>query len=180
MLTRYLVSQHFGKVAAQVTMNGSAGIVHLELELPRKRVLECVFDRSRMYEIVRPDEKAAELAIRLAVAQARKLGLHAPRREIPDLIDLKLDIAPWRGDLTLEPFGGATTGIEKLAVIKSLRRQYSMQERRRDKQMCKEVDRGVKLQSKHGAQAALDFLTQKRIPDHVVLRVVSCAAFRRK
>ncbi|MEJ7808702.1 MAG: hypothetical protein WKG03_22625, partial [Telluria sp.] len=60
-----------------------------------------------MHELARPDENTAELAIRLAVAQARKLGLQAPRREIPDLIDLKLDIPPWRGDLTLEPFGGA-------------------------------------------------------------------------
>ena len=180
MLTRYLVSQYFGKVAAQVTMDGSEGIVHLELELPRKRVLECAFDRSRIREIVRADEKAAELAIRLAVAQARKLGLHAPRREVPAPIELKFDIQPWRGDLTLEPFGGATTGIDNLAARKSLPGKFSMQERRTNKQMSREVDRGVKLHGKHGAKAALDFLTQQGIPDHIVLRVVSCAAFRRK
>lgn len=180
MKIRYLVSQHFGRVTAQVTIGGNVGIVHLELEVPCQRLVHYQFDYSRVQQIVRPGEDVAELAIRLAVAQARRLGLYAPGREVSEPIELKLGVQSWLGDLTLEPFGGATTGIEALAKKQSARRKTARQERRSDQQTCKAVELGIRLCNKYGAEAAHDFLAQLGIPNRIVLRVVVDADFRRK
>lgn len=180
MKTRYLVSQHFGRVTAQVTIDGLAGTVQLEFEIPRQRLVHYQFDTLRVQQVLRPGQDVAELAIRLAVAQARRLGLYVPGREICEPIALNLGVQPWLGDLTLEPFGGATTGIEALARTQSARRHQDRQERRSDKQTCKAVDRGLRLRNRQGEEAALDFLAQRGIPEHIVQRVVSDADSRRK
>lgn len=97
-------------------------------------------------------------------------------------VPLELDITgqPWIGDLTGEPYVGATTGIEELSKTQRARLGKSCHERRRDMGMQEAVERGLALQKGNSGNAALVFLADRGIPEHIALRVLSCAAFRRK
>jgi hypothetical protein len=42
------------------------------------------------------------------------------------------------------------------------------------------IQKGITLQKLRGDLSAVEYLKENGIPEHTVLRVVSCAAFRRK
>ncbi len=51
---------------------------------------------------------------------------------------------------------------------------------RSDTTLARTVDDGVLLLLAKGRQAAESYLHYQQVPQHVVLRVLACAAFRRK
>lgn len=176
---RYLVSQYFGKIVARVESAPLKSTVALEVELPVPRTLQFVFVQGRLSPLARMDDGVHDLAIRIAIAQARKMRLHlAPcARNGPHRLDE--NTRPWLGDLMSEPYGGATAGVERLALSKAA--DITMQaDRRINMALCTAVERGVAAQKRQGADAAILLMADHGVPDHVMLRVVSCAAFRRK
>lgn len=51
---------------------------------------------------------------------------------------------------------------------------------RSDARLAQLIETGIEMGASQGRRAAESFLRKAQVPDHVVLRVLSCAAFRRK
>jgi hypothetical protein len=112
-LTRHLVSQHFGRVVAQVNIDENGhGIVHLFLERPHHLAIEFTFAARAAERIFGSAMAWQEMVVRLAVSQAHKLHLREQINVGWRVEPLHLEGQPWVGDLLLAPFGGATHGLD--------------------------------------------------------------------
>jgi hypothetical protein len=112
-LTRHLVSQHFGRVVAQVDIDENRhGIVHLFLERPLHLAIEFTFSSRAVARIFGDAPSWKDMVVRLAVTQAHKLHLRQHISIGWRTEPLNLDGQPWVGDLLLAPFGGATQGLD--------------------------------------------------------------------
>ena len=60
------------------------------------------------------------------------------------------------------------------------REQNDGVERRADAALAQRVNFGLKVYLSEGPQAAESYLRGQQVPGHVVLRVLACAAFRRR
>ena len=111
--TRHLVSQHFGRVVAQVDIDENRhGTVHLFLERPHHLAVEFTFAASAVERIFSEALSWQEMAVRLAVSQAHKLYLRHQISIEWRAEPLNQDGQPWVGDLLLTPYGGATQGLD--------------------------------------------------------------------
>lgn len=110
---KYFVSQHFGKSLVTVELGNSGGTVVLGLSCPAALKVKYTFGKERLAQFVQQADRLAEMAARIAIQQSHRLfgnkGLHADEAEVRELA---LDTAPWIGDLTDAPYGGATAGYE--------------------------------------------------------------------
>lgn len=57
---------------------------------------------------------------------------------------------------------------------------FDGQDQRKNHMLAQSVDAGMLLYSIEGRAAAETYLVLQQVPQHVVLRVLECAAFRRK
>jgi hypothetical protein len=115
-LTRYLISQYFGKARVVVQPDaGDVGVVRLYCELTQGLMYQ--FSFSVQAPCLRADHAAAsaELAARLAIAQAQAACRQCGTPTEAVSCRLRTDLHPWHGDLLLEPYGGATSGIQAAA-----------------------------------------------------------------
>lgn len=68
--------------------------------------------------------------------------------------------------------------VDTLAPDESMR--FEQHERRGDGVAAALIEAGIDLERRQGRLAAINFLLERNVPHHVILRVLSCAAFRRK
>lgn len=116
-LTRHLVSQHFGRVVAQVDWDERRhGIIQLSLERPHHLATEFTFSGEVLQRIFDHAVSWKEMAVRLAVSQAHKLYLKHRASIMRQAAPLSLEVSPWVGDLLTAPYGGATLGLESTAA----------------------------------------------------------------
>lgn len=73
----------------------------------------------------------------------------------------------------------SSCGMEEKFKIEE-RRDTEVADRRQAEAQFVIVERGVELQRSAGDTAAVAFMLGNRIPQHVLLRVLSCSSFRRK
>lgn len=111
---RHFVSQRFGKstVAIDIRDDG-VGAVWIALPGPEKKTAMFSFEPDRVAQMFADPLERPEMVMRIAIQQAHKM--FAQNGE-PGLFDapvaLVLGTAPWIGDLTIAPYGGATQGYE--------------------------------------------------------------------
>ena len=119
------------------------------------------------------------MAIRYGVAHAHTLYEKSKTEFCSVRIDvvLNLQLRPWIGDLMSEPYGGVTSGVEKAICAEDT---ATKKERRTDRLSSVIVERAVYAGQLYGKQAATDLMRESFMPEHTILRVTSCAAFRRK
>lgn len=177
--TYHLLAQKLGKLIACVEVGNRNGTVVLCRETGVGPPIEFAFDPSRIAPLARPGESVGEVAIRIAVAQARKRRLFADGVRFTSPVALNASIAPWIGDLASEPYGGATFGFEQRDQPRHCM-NWAEPERRIDSVRAAAVEKALRLLKRRQADEARGLLTRHDVPDHVVLRVASCAAFRRK
>lgn len=115
-IVKYLVSQHFGRIAAVVEFNESrtTGTVHLVAETPA--LLDITLSVDPRGSNSRMMNSLVELTVRQAMAQVLKLAKKSVT--IPTTSTLEFGTHPWIGDLFDEPYGGATAGIRMLEIRK--------------------------------------------------------------
>jgi hypothetical protein len=156
------------------------GCVQLEVGMPVARLITFTFIPARLAPFVSEGERLESQAVRHAMAQARKLNASALMDRDVGPVELELSAHPWVGDLMSRPYGGATFGVESRAKKRPDRGNPGARDRRSDRSACQLVERAVDVQKAHGEHVAKAMLNREGIPDHIALRVVSCAAFRRK
>ena len=113
-------------------------------------------------------EVNSELILRRAIAQVHRFLSNAAAE--PETA-LRLDLAPWIGDLNEVPVGGGTLGYQRSAA-----------QERRILRGCLDtsVEQGVLLHQSKGRPAARIFLQSENVPPSVIRRVLSNSVARRK
>ncbi len=112
-LTRHLVSQHLGRVVAQVEIDQHGhGAVQLTMERAPHITIPYTFAAADVQRIFGSAPTWKEMVVRLAVAQAHRLPLRDQITIARRAEALDLDKPPWVGDLSRLPYGGATHGLE--------------------------------------------------------------------
>lgn len=106
---RFLMSQHFGQVEARVELDGlPGGTVSLSGNSLKDQPLQFEFSTQALKRVFGDAVDWKEMVIRLAVSQAHKMpDRPAEQGRIP----LEVEAPPWLGDLTSEPYAGATYGV---------------------------------------------------------------------
>ena len=156
-------------------------VAELCIELPTELSLKFACDSAGLVSPKNGQQNYGELTIRLAVAHAHSIY----EKSHPDFFAwdgvLVIDptIRPWIGDLTTVPYGGATSGIEA-SRLQRKRVPLADTEQRIDRVTCEVVERAVSVAQLIGDAAAADLMRQSHIQEHTILRIISCAAFRRK
>lgn len=87
------------------------------------------------------------------------------------------------GDVTNNPFnnfGASQDDVEAGNTSVCVSDRSYIDERRFDGAMHRHVERAVRVQQVQGHEVAAAFMIAQHIPDHVRLRVLAGAAFRRK
>lgn len=114
---KYFVSQHFGKSLGTVALAESRGSVTIELARSEKQKVKFYFCPERLANFQRDEEAGQETALRIAIQQAHKMAAHDGMAALMECEhELALETAPWLGDLTEVPYGGATSGYETLVA----------------------------------------------------------------
>lgn len=178
VVTYHSLLQQLGKLSATVECTRRTGKVVLSSALDPGPALHFVFDPCRVARLARPREDVGQLAVRIAITQARKEGLLPGHGGGIVLVELDISLAPWNGDLLAEPYGGATLGVEQNLQRRAM--HWSEPERRADHIREAAVEKALHLLKRRRADEAGALLTKHAIPEHVILRVASCAALRRK
>ncbi len=172
----YFVSQHFGRVSTAVYRDEHGeGIVEMFVEHVGL-IMQFAFSCKAVARLSPDPALLDETLTRHAVAQAHKLRvtvLTSPKCRF----ELEIGNRPWIGDLLHAPYGGTTMGFAEGAKIGMSEDRV---ERRRDHSTYTLVERAIHLQRYAGQHAATAILIDHGIPQHVMLRVFSGAAFRRK
>lgn len=173
----YLVSQHFGRVTAAVYRDAcSCGTVELSVEHVGL-IMQLKFTSESAARLSSNPVLLDEELTRHAVAQAHRLRGRV--MTVPECrFELDIRNRPWIGDFLAAPYGGATNGFEaggRLHVTEMHRG-----DRRIDHSTYQIVERAVYVQRYSGHRAATAIMIDHAIAQHVMLRVFSGAAFRRK
>jgi hypothetical protein len=177
--TYHLLAQQLGKLIACVEWGNRTGTIVLCPDPGPGPPIEFAFDPWRIASLAQPGESVGEVAVRIAVAQARKRRLFADGVRFTSPVQINEGMAPWIGDLTTKPYGGATFGIEQRDQPRHCM-SWAEPERRIDAARSAAVENALRLLKKRQTDEAKGLLAKHEVPEHVVLRVTSCAAFRRK
>ncbi len=109
---RFFFSQRFGK--STVTLDASdsnTGTVTITLPSPDTQTVAFTFHPQRAAQMMGDAAPDPEAIMRIAIGQAHKLFvLQGGRKLFGATLQLAVGTAPWIGDLTEIPYGGATSG----------------------------------------------------------------------
>lgn len=109
--TRYLTSQHLGRVTTTVSFDALyGGVVQLTAELGSVSAINLSIPVDVLKMLDNSPDDWRELVIRLAVSQAHKCI--AKGACATSLVALDFEATLWRGDVLSIPYGGATLGME--------------------------------------------------------------------
>ena len=113
--TRYFVSQHVGKATATVLIEGTAeGQVRIEAGIPPAHAISFKFDSARLAQRIAGPENWCEAAARIAINQMHKHLASGGQPALQGAVyELAVGSAPWLGDLSSSPYGGATAGFDQ-------------------------------------------------------------------
>lgn len=169
VISRHFISQKFGRGTGTVQMSDAdTGAVVISTADERTGPYEFQFSLSQFMRSWH-EKFTEEIVLRCAIAQVHRT-LHSPNLALPE--ELSPDIAPWIGDFSDVPFGGATGGYH---------RRLSEDERRQAGNGLEvSVEQGVVLLQSRGRPAARNFLQNACVPPSVIRRVLSNSVSRRK
>lgn len=109
---RYFVSQRFGKSTVTLELlSKTSAIVAIALPCPDPQTVIFTFAPEQVAQMMGNDVLDADAVMRIAIGQAHRLFiLQGGRKLFGATLQLAVGSAPWIGDLTELPYGGATSG----------------------------------------------------------------------